>query len=328
MTANIFFQGESYSLQDGETVLECLLRNGKDVSYSCKNGVCQSCLMHSTQGEPTKESQLRLKDSLKAQNFFLACQCRPNQDMGIETLNVEKEFTKGIIYDKEMLCHNVVAIHIKPLADIEARPGQYINLMVEGVVRSYSIANLSNKDGVITLHIRKIANGIVSSWAHDKAKTGDSVLLRGGMGDCFYLGTNNENSFPILLAGTGTGLAPLEAIVLDALDHGHKGKIHIIHGGLKPSDLYHMEKLQSLADSYENLSYTPCVLNKENSVIDIYEGSLDAIVNSAVSTADKINLRAYFCGAPEMVNLLKKNTFIAGVSSKHIFSDPFLQKHT
>ncbi len=326
MATKLSYQNNIYALQDGETVLDGLLRHGQDVPNSCKAGACQSCLMKAQGSSLDSKAQEGLKETLKAQNFFLACQCVPDEDMDVSLPSLAETTIEAEIIYKEQLCHNVVALRLKLLGEFSCRAGQYISILRNGtsVVRSYSVSNLFEQDGFLELHIRRIESGAMSVWACDEAKAGDKIHIRGPAGDCFYLALNEDQSFPLLLAGTGTGLAPLEGVVLDALKQGHKGDIHILHGALKEDDLYHVDMLQALSEEHGNLIYTPCILNRGNHKSGFHIGPLDQFVMQALEPLDKTELRTYFCGAPDMVNLLKKKAFLAGVSSKNIFSDPFL----
>src|SRR5262245_65974977 len=75
------FEGKDYSLAEGESVLDCLLRHGVQVNSLCRSGSCQSCLLQSTAGAVPPAAQAGLKDSWKQQGYFLACICRPREDL-------------------------------------------------------------------------------------------------------------------------------------------------------------------------------------------------------------------------------------------------------
>jgi NAD(P)H-flavin reductase len=125
-----------------------------------------------------------------------------------------------------------------------------------------------------------------------------------------------------VLAGTGTGLAPLYGIAKQALAQGHKGEIQLFHGALDEADLYLVRELQSLAADHSNFRYVPCVLRGETDRFYV-KGNIQDIVMSAVPD-DKIRTRLFLCGAPEMVNALKRKAFLSGLASQHIFADAFL----
>ena len=66
----IVFEGKEYLAEPGETVLDCLIRQGAQVEYSCQAGVCQTCMLQAVSGDPGPDAQPDLKDALKAQNYF------------------------------------------------------------------------------------------------------------------------------------------------------------------------------------------------------------------------------------------------------------------
>ena len=43
-----------YELAPGQSVLDCLLASGLAIPHSCRNGVCQTCLMRAIEGTPPR----------------------------------------------------------------------------------------------------------------------------------------------------------------------------------------------------------------------------------------------------------------------------------
>lgn len=66
-----------------ETVLNALLRAGIDVPFSCKAGVCHTCLSQCTEGLIPERAQRGLATHLLAQRYFLPCKCKAVSDMTI-----------------------------------------------------------------------------------------------------------------------------------------------------------------------------------------------------------------------------------------------------
>jgi CDP-4-dehydro-6-deoxyglucose reductase, E3 len=79
----IHYEGQRFSVQAGETVLDCLLRNSVTISSWCKAGSCQTCLVKCSHGPAPESAQKGLKDTLRAQGYFLACSCRPTADITV-----------------------------------------------------------------------------------------------------------------------------------------------------------------------------------------------------------------------------------------------------
>lgn len=318
----VLYLGKSYTLEEGESVLDCLLRCGVSAPHSCKAGICQTCMMKLADGKIPEKARGGLKPSLKQLGFFLACQCVPEMDITVQLPNEAEVSVKVSIIDKQNLNHNVLRLRLRTDEMFVCMAGQYIVLTNHcGVSRNYSIANLPEKDGYIELHIRIIPDGKMSMWLLEHAKIGDEVTLRGAMGDCFYLAEANID-YPIILVGTGTGLAPLYGIIRDALGQGHCGSITLYHGALKMQDLYYVDELNKLANKNSNFTYIPCVLNGEEG--QFYRlGNIENIVMSDLPD-DKNNIRLYLCGAQDMVNSMQVKAFLAGVSPNNIHLDAFL----
>ena len=322
MGAQLTYKDKAYALLENESVLDCLLRARVPVPHSCCAGACQSCMMQAERGEVPAQAQEGLKASLKAQGFFLACQCIPTQDMCVrdpDTLGFE---TLVRVSEKHFLNASVIALTLTPESPFEGRPGQYLTLMTpQNLARSYSITSDPERESVITLHIKLFPDGAMGQWLRS-ASLGDEMRVRGPYGGCFYA-QEEDTSFPLVLAGTGTGLAPLYGILKDALAKGHEGPIHLFHGSLKAQDLYLEEELRALDNQHANFTYIPCVLHTDGASSAYIQGDFKEIVLKGLPQ-DKARARLFLCGAPEMVNTLKTKAFLAGLSSKYIFADAFL----
>jgi len=77
--ADITYQGKTYTCREGESILDAFLRQGINLPFSCRAGVCQACLQRAVSGELPDGAPKGLKDSLVAKNYFLPCVCRPVQ---------------------------------------------------------------------------------------------------------------------------------------------------------------------------------------------------------------------------------------------------------
>ena len=316
----ITYQGKNYDCEAGESVLDCLSRH--DVSYpsSCKSGICQSCLMVAVEGEPSAKSKEGLKETLKVQNYFLACSHVPDTDMVVSDpdSSVTQQSISKVI-KKELLNDDILRLQLSPQDEFKFRPGQFINVKRDdGLVRSYSIASLPDTDEQIELHVRHLDQGDMTTWMHQSLNVGDSLLISGPAGECMYLPTDLNQT--ILLAGTGSGLAPLWGIVRDALQHGHQGDIHLFHGSYTAAGLYLVDEIRALAKEYKNFYYTPCV--DVDAPEGVTEGRIDNILLDKYP--DMKNKRIFLCGHPDMVQGIKKKCFLAGANLKEIYADPFV----
>jgi len=314
----ITFEGKTYDCKPEETVLDGLTRHGVLLPSSCRSGTCQTCMVRAVKGTPPVSAQEGIKDTLKAQGYFLACICKPEEDLEIALATVSQKQPATVISKTQM---NEAVVRLRFSCDaFDYFPGQFINLVRsgDGLVRSYSLASIP-ADGFLELHIKKIPEGKMSTWACDVLDVGDQVEFFGPVGDCFYVPGNPEQ--PLTLAGTGTGLAPLHGIVRHALSLGHTGSIMLFHGSLAEQGLYMMEELRSLAEKHSNLTYLPCVLYGERPDGGLQGKIDDLVVNTTRDSMSKS--RIFLCGDPPMVEAMRKKCFMAGASSKEIYADAF-----
>lgn len=316
--AAISYSGKTYTLNDNESVLECLMRNGVEYPHSCQAGVCQSCLMKS-QGVVNPGWQGELPDTLKAQGYFLACLAKPDKDIQLsQPLASECEIDAAII-DVQKLTYNVIKVKLHVENFTPWTPGQYLNLInSEGIIRSYSIANIPAQDSFIELHIKLEKQGAMGKWFNENTFNNTPVKIRGPLGRCYYYNPHKQ-TYDILLAGTGTGLSPLIGIAKDAIFHNHKGKITLLHGGRTDKDLYYVEELKNLMSKHTQFYY-------ENYVLESASGRHDVPIDQAIlcHIKDPKNLRVFICGPQETTQKLKMKAFCAGVPSNQILSDAFL----
>ncbi|MCC5876121.1 MAG: 2Fe-2S iron-sulfur cluster binding domain-containing protein, partial [Candidatus Sumerlaeia bacterium] len=319
MTVKITINDQCISINPGESVLDALERSGIAILYSCRSGICQSCLVKAQEGAIPPRAQAGLKESLKAQGYFLSCVCEPLEDMCIALPGAGLNHESTILESVDVGAA-VRRIRLSIPDGFTWFPGQYITIVHnQTVARSYSLAS-SPEDGWMELHVRRIPGGILSNWLHDEAPPGTPISLRGPFGDCFYTGEDKEA--PLLLAGTGTGLAPLYGILREAIRQDHRGAINLFHGAVQPDGLYHQEELHELA-CRDNVRYTPCVLRSEEVDPSLFRvGSLDDVVLGGLK--EEAKTRAYLCGDPDLVNKLRRKLFLKGVSNRRIFADPFL----
>ncbi len=313
--ARLIIEDRILHLRDDESVLDCLLRHKVEVAYGCQAGVCQSCLLQS-EDEVPEEAQIGLKDSLRVQNYFLACRCQPQNDLMIKIPGKDKFQTQ--VLSLERLTPEVLRLRLSVPQGFEYRPGQFLNLFHEGQCRSYSLASLP--DGCyLELHIRRVPGGMFSRWIFERLAVGNRLEIGPAQGSCFY--TPGSPQQPILLIGTGTGLAPLFGIVRDALGQGHFGPVHLYHGSANLEGLYLQECLTRLSATHPQFNYVPC-LSRGPAPEGIQGGRADRVALEILG--DLKGWRVFLCGNAGMVRTAQRQCFLAGASIQEIHSDPFL----
>jgi len=312
------FENTDLSVVGEETVLACLLRHQYQVNYSCTSGHCQSCLLKMTDGDIRLAAQKGLKSTAVEQNFFLACQQPANSTQSACKIEQSTLFNQAQLIDKHFYNDSICRLRIACEQPFNYRAGQFINLKNPGgVIRSYSLASLPDEP-YLELHVSKKNDGKMTLWLFEQFHVGDQIEFQGAIGDCFY--TQCDLNTPITLIGNGTGASPLIGIVRDALKVGHRGTINFYHGASEPSSLYLSDDLMQMQRENNNFYYHPCI-NSEFEHQGVRLGRCNEIALAELKPTNEARL--YLCGNPEMVAFTQKKAFLAGISSKNIFTDPF-----
>lgn len=315
----ITFGTHTISCHTEETVLDALLRENIEIPYGCRQGACQSCIVRSSDVTPPPAAQKGLKDTLKKRNHFLACICRPEQDMAIALPDQSDFYTEGTVVDKQLLNSNTVLLKIECKDALEYFAGQFVNLQrADGLTRSYSIANIPQESRALELHIRRLPGGQFSEWVYSALNVGDKIAVSEPQGHCFYLPDRSDQG--ILLVGTGSGLAPLAGILSDALAQDHSGPIHLFHGSHTADDLYKIEDMRRLERQYDNFHYTPCV-SGDDVPPGFTSGRASDVALAAIPSLK--GWRAFLCGHPDMIKQMQPSVFLKGAAMNDIYTDAF-----
>jgi len=318
----ILYEGYTLEIDDSETVLECLERNGHRLASSCRSGICQSCLMQGEPGRIPAIAQRDLSPSQQAQGYFLACVCRPAEPLSVARIDPARLQVAAEIADVSAITNHVYQLALKPAVPTPYYAGQFFNLILpDGTRRSYSAATPPCDEGTIRFHIGILPGGAFSNWVSTEARRGQAVLRQGPLGKCCYVPGNTTHT-PLLLAGTGTGLAPLYGILEAALADGHPGPIHLFHGALNAAGLYLHEQLCELAERNPKLHYHPCALHDNADRDDIHLGDMQDHI--LLSLPKLTGYQVYLCGHPDFVKAMQRKTFLAGASLRDIHADAFL----
>ena len=306
--------GHSFTVQPDETVLAAALREGFNLAYGCRNGACGSCKGKLLEGEIDygKHADTALTPAEKKSGLALFCVARPLSDIVIECREV------GAIKDQQvriMPCRvqaidrpapDVAVISLKLPANerLQFLAGQYIEfLLKDGKRRAYSMANAPHDDAFLQIHVRHMAGGLFTDQVFEKMKPRDILRFEGPHGTFFL---REDSDKPIVLLASGTGFAPIKAIVEHALYIGCKRPMALYWGGRRPRDLYLDGLARGWSDQHAQFKYVPVVSDALPE--DGWNGR-SGLVHRAVMQdfPDLAGYQVYACGAPLMVDAARRD---------------------
>lgn len=322
------------TVQPKETLLQAALRQGIDFPHSCRVGGCATCKCRLVEGQVKELTQAGyiLSDEELDQGFILACQSVPRGDVKIavdlQSAAARKQVA-GRIVAQDKLTHDIVRLRIQLDTALPYKAGQFAQLALDalpGVARSYSFASPVQPDAKVSFFVRKVPGGRFSSHVHEQSLIGQTVTVEGPMGD-FWLRSADA---PLLMVAGGSGLAPVLAMLEDALAQGVKRPVTLLFGARTQADLYARDIIATLAQRWPSrFDFVP-VLSQEP------EGSswqglrglvVDALADHLVPGSLLSQGHAYLCGPPPMVDSVRAQLLQRGVASAHIHADRFTTLH-
>lgn len=293
----IKYTDSTYEVHRGETVLKALLRQGREIAFSCTKGTCTVCMHRCTSGSVPPESQRDLKPELVSKGYFLPCLCFPDGEMHVEPPRPEDLHFKARLVANVQLSPDVYKLLLEPEIDLSYRAGQFINVIRDSnTVRSYSLASVYGEEPYLEIHVQLVRGGAVSGWLQNELEIGDWLTLSGPFGQNFYRAAEPERD--LVLIGTGTGLAPIYGIAKQAIYQDHVGDIHLYHAGSVGSDLYLHSELLRYEEEYRRFHYHPYTV----------AGSATANAINAIDDKTKISEIAF----QEFSNICDARIHVAG----------------
>ncbi len=200
------------------------------------------------------------------------------------------------------------------------RAGQYARVAFGGFdERDYSIASRPVPgDPELAFHIRNMGGGGPSQYVADNLAVGERVSVRGPFGATYL---RPEKPGPILAICGGSGLAPMTAIVAEALAMGLTQPIHLYFGARRERDIYMEDHFRTLAEQHPNFAFTP-VLSDPDGPTDRRTGFIHQA--AAADTPTLQGCVAYLAGPPPMVEAAAAMCRDHGMAETDIHADAFI----
>ena len=310
MTFQITVQpsGHQFSCEADETVLSAAIRAGVGLPYSCKSGACSSCKGKIVSGNVQhKPYQARsLTEDEAAAGYSLLCCAVPQGDLVVQAREVAGSSDYPIkkmpsrVTTIEKVAPDVVVLTLQlPASErLHYRAGQYIEIMLrDNKRRSYSMASAPVDGGPVSLHIRHMPGGLFTDQVFGSMKERDILRFEGPMGTFFL---REDSDKPVVLLASGTGFAPLKAIVEHMINEQSPRPITLYWGARRPHDLYMDALCRQWAADLPQFTYVPVVSDALPE--DGWSGRTGFVHQAVIADLpDMSAYQVYACGAPIVV---------------------------
>jgi CDP-4-dehydro-6-deoxyglucose reductase len=336
MTFSVTVQpsGRSFSVEADEPILLAAIREGVGLPYGCKDGACGSCKCRLLEGRVIhgahQAKALSAED--EAAGLMLACQAVPQTDVVIEARTVvgagdyppRKMPTRVISIDKPAPDVAVLKMQLPANDPLRYRAGQYVEFILrDGARRSYSMANAPHTQGDkpwIELHIRHMPGGKFTEHVFGAMKEKEILRIEGPFGSFFL---REDSAKPIVLLASGTGFAPIKAIIEHMQFKGIDRSAVLYWGCRGKADLYQHAWAEQAAADMPNLRYVPVL--SEPTPQDAWSGRTGLVHHAVMQDLpDLSGYQVYACGVPVMVESAKRD-FVArrGLPEDEFYADAF-----
>ena len=323
--------GRTFTVVTGEAVLAAGIRQGIGLPYGCKDGACGSCKCKMVSGsvQHGNHQLSALSAEEEANGFVLTCCALPQSDLVLESrqvtelgaLPIKKMPTRVISLVKKSDDVMVLQLQLPANDAFAYRAGQYVEFILrDGARRSYSMASAPSLGPSMELHIRHMPGGKFTDHVFGAMKEKEILRVEGPYGSFFL---REDSTKPIILLASGTGFAPIKAL-LEHMQHLASNRpVTLYWGGRRPADLYMQEWVVEQQKSMPTLHYVPVV--SDALAEDQWQGR-SGFVHRAVMEdfPDLSGHQVYACGAPIVIDSARRDfSAAAQLPPEEFFADSF-----
>ncbi|WBY03335.1 CDP-6-deoxy-delta-3,4-glucoseen reductase [Ramlibacter tataouinensis] len=301
--------GRTFSADAGEPLLTAAIRQGIGMPYGCKDGACGSCKCRKLEGEVTHRAHQSkaLSAEEEAAGYVLTCSAFALTDVVLESRQVTDESAFPIrkmpsrVISLEKRSHDVMVVKLQLPANDALRyhAGQYVEFILrDGSRRSYSMANAPHTGPGVELHIRHMPGGKFTDHVFGAMKEKEILRVEGPYGSFFL---REDSAKPMILLASGTGFAPIKAVIEHMQHKGITRPATLYWGGRRPDDLYLDDWVKARCAEMPNLAYVPVVSNALPE--DNWTGRTGFVHKAVMEDfPDLSGHQVYACGAPIVVD--------------------------
>jgi CDP-4-dehydro-6-deoxyglucose reductase, E3 len=323
--------GRTFRVEAGEAMLAAAIRQGIGMPYGCKDGACGSCKCRKLEGTvvhgPHQSKALSAQE--EADGFVLTCCGVPQTDVVLESKQVTDESAFPVrkmpsrVISLEKKSHDVMIVRLQLPANDALRyhAGQYIEfIMRDGARRSYSMANAAHNGPGVELHIRHMPGGKFTDHVFTAMKEKEILRVEGPFGSFFL---REDSDKPMILLASGTGFAPIKAVIEHMQSKGINRPAVLYWGGRRPEDLYLDDWVRARLVEMPQLTYVPVISNALPE--DNWTGRTGFVHRAVLEDfPDLSGHQVYACGAPIVVDSARADySALARLPPEEFFADSF-----
>lgn len=194
------------------------------------------------------------------------------------------------------------------------KPGQFVELSILGVGEApFSLPSSPTRRGFFQLGIRRV--GTLTNYLFDRIREGDSVGIRGPLGNGFPVELFRGQDV-LLLAG-GLGMVPLRGLLMYILDQREQfGRVILLAGFRSPQVVLFREELESVSRRGD----AEILLSVDDPQGLPWRGSVGVVTELLEQVSvDPKRTYAVACGPPVFYKFMLEKVVKMGLARDHIY---------
>lgn len=324
-----------FEAREDQSILDAALDAGIVLPYSCRSGSCSTCkgkvLSGSFEAGPAPAQILSAEEINEGYTLF--CQAHATSDIDIESREIRMASDIQIrkmparVMELEKAADDVMVIKLQLPATEPFRyyAGQYIEFILkDGKRRSFSMATAPDGTAPVELHVRHLPGGVFTDHVFGagatQMKLREILRVEGPLGSFFL---RDDSDKPIIFLASGTGFAPIKAMMEHIIAAGITRPVTLYWGGRRPADLYMNALAQQWEQTLPYFTYVPVI--SDASPQDNWTGRTGFVHKAVMQDyPDLSGHQVYACGAPIVVNSARSEYVgLCGLPEDEFFADSF-----
>lgn len=257
--------------------------------------------------------------------------------LGADVLPAEAPLDQEVVVRRVVpVTHDVVSVVLEPTrpGGVAFTPGQYLTLALEIdghlVERCYTIASPPTRPHLLTLTVKRVPDGAVSTYLHERLRPGDRLAARGPLGG-FSVAEHPARRYLLLSAGSGVTptLATLRTMadLSELAGSGGDLDVVVVHSARTPDDLVARAEVEALAATYDGLRvHWVCEADGAPDRSGLWSGprgrlTADLLRAFAPDVADR---EVFTCGPPGYMAAVRELLVEVGADPVHCHEESFV----
>lgn len=229
--------------------------------------------------------------------------------------------------------------------DFQYTAGQYITLRKlhgdQELRRSYSMSS-SPQDGRLSITVKKVTGGRVSTWLTEQVQVGDTIEVAPPEGR-FSPTLHPDKRHAYYLIGAGSGITPLMSILKTVLEAEPMSSVYLLYGSRREEDIIFKEELARLEQRYTGQLVIEYVLSQPQKQTGglfglfkkptthwqgrtgrITPQIMESFFHENPAPVQEQETYYFLCGPGDFVERLKADLIVNGIAPTQIYAELFL----